>query len=114
MLWASIILFAIAALGGVVLAVLRISNRPLPLPLAVVHGLVAATALVIFIVTIVGSAMTPTTAAVALILFLIAAIGGAVLFSLHLSGKKLPLPLVLGHGLLAVVAFILLLIRAIG
>jgi hypothetical protein len=114
MLWASIILFAIAALGGLTLAALRIANRPLPLPLAIVHGLVAATALVIFIVTIVSSPVTPTVATAALILFLIAAIGGAVLFSLHLSEKSLPLPLVLGHGLLAVVAFILLLIRVVG
>lgn len=37
MLLASLVLFAIAAVGGATLAVMCITNRPLPLALALVH-----------------------------------------------------------------------------
>lgn len=114
MLGTAIVLFAIAAVGGAVLAGLRIANRPLPLWLAIVHGILAATGLVILIVAVVNNMAATTIATASLIVFLIAAVGGGVLFSLHLSGKSLPIPLVLGHGLAAVIAFILLLMHAIG
>jgi hypothetical protein len=109
---ASIVLFAIAALGGATLAVMRLMNRPLPVGLAVVHGLFAAAGLVVLIIAMVSAVATGTLLKAALILFIIAAIGGAIIFLFfHLRGKHLPIPLVLGHGLLAVVAFLLLLIN---
>ena len=118
MLWASIILFAVAAIGGSTLATLRIANRPLPLWLCLTHGLLTAAALVLFLAALLVNVATTATDVAALLLFLVAIIGGEVMFSLHSSGDpsgdSIPLPLVLGHGLLAAVAFILLLIRAIG
>ena len=105
----SIVLFAFAALGGVTLAAMRLGNRPLPFKLAVAHGVLAATGLVLLIATMVAAAATGTTLNATLIIFIVAAIGGAILFSFHLRSQPLPVPLVLGHGLLAVLAFVLLL-----
>ncbi len=113
MLPVSIVLFAIAALGGATLAVLRLANRPLPLALALVHGAFAAAGLIVLIVALVAGGHAATLAVIALIVFIAAALGGFVLFSLHLAGKTLPVSLVLGHGLIAVVAFVLLLIHAV-
>jgi hypothetical protein len=106
---ASIVLFAIAALGGITLAAMRLGNRPLPFALAIAHGALAATGLVLLIAAMVVAAATGTILNAALIVFIVAAIGGAILFSFHLRSQPLPVPLVLGHGLLAVVAFVLLL-----
>ena len=43
MLTWTIILFGVAALGGIALAVMHFRNRPLSMPLALIHGAVAAT-----------------------------------------------------------------------
>ena len=114
MLLASVVLFAIAAAGGATLAVLRLTNRPLPLALALVHGAVAAAGLVVLIAAIVGGTAVGTMPTAALAVFLIAAIGGFALFSFHLRNKSLPIPLMLVHGGVAVVAFLMLLSQAIG
>jgi hypothetical protein len=45
----------------------------------------------------------------------LAAIGGFAIFGMfHLKGKALPMPLVIGHGLIAVTAFVLLLVGIFG
>lgn len=106
---ASIVLFAVAALGSITLAAMRLGNRPLPFGLAVAHGIFAAAGFVLLIVAMVGATATGVALNAALILFIVAAIGGAILFSFHLRAHPLPSPLVLGHGLLAIVAFVLLL-----
>lgn len=115
MFLASIILFAIAALGGATLAILRLMNRPLPISLAVLHGLLAAIGLILLIVAMIYMAMTNSFVTSALILFIIASIGGAILFFFfHLRNKKLPIALLLGHGLLAIIGFVVLLIFIAG
>jgi hypothetical protein len=107
-----IVLFALAALGGGVLAVMRLRGRPtLPLGLAVVHGLLAAAGLIALIVAVVGRGLAAQTS---LVLFIVAALGGSVLFAFQLRGKPLPVGLVLVHGLLAIVAFVLLLVKVTG
>lgn len=113
MFFVPIVFFAIAALGGIALAAMCLKNRPLPLALAIAHGVLAATGLVFLIVAMVLAAATSTMLNTALILFIVAAIGGAILFSFHLRSRPLPVPLVLGHGLLAVVAFVLLLSQVV-
>jgi hypothetical protein len=113
MFTASLILFAIAAFGGITLAAMRLGNRPLPFYLAIAHGVLAATGLVLLIAAMVVAAAEGTILIAALILFIVAAIGGAILFSFHLRSRSLPVPLVLGHGLLAVVAFVLLLSQVV-
>lgn len=109
MLTWSILLFAIAAVGGLTLAILRFRDRPLPMGLALVHGLVAATALVILLVVALGASGNGMTRG-ALIAFVVAALGGFYLFSFHVRGRKLPIPMVVIHGLVAVAGFVTLLL----
>lgn len=112
-LW-SAILFALAALGGLTLAVLHFRGggreRP-PTALAVVHGLAAAAALVLLILGVLGApAGTSVLPGVALAIFVLAALGGAYLFlGKHLRGQALPSPVVIVHGLAAVAGFVVLL-----
>ena len=107
----AIILFALAACGGLLLAYLRISNKPLPTPLALVHGAAAAAGLVALLLAVLGGAAT-SEARIALGVFVAAALGGFALFSFHVRKQPLPIPLVVVHGLAAVVAFVLLLMAA--
>jgi hypothetical protein len=104
----ALILFAVAAAGGLLLAFLRFSNKPLPLPLALVHGAVAAGGLVSLALAVFGSKGAGQTQ-LALGLFLLAALGGFLLFSFHLRKKQLPIAVVVVHGVVAVVAFLILL-----
>lgn len=103
----AIVLFAIAALGGIVLASLRLRNRPLPMSLALIHGAVAAAGIVALIVVMahVGHVATP------LVLFIVAALGGFVLFSFHLRGKNVPIPVMVIHAVIAAIGLVLLLVR---
>src|SRR4051794_22658960 len=89
MLFSSVILFAVAALGGLVLGVLGLRQRDLPMWLSLIHGVVAAAGLITLIIGVVQGnvGLLPI---IALILFLIAAFGGFVLFSYHLRGKTHP------------------------
>jgi hypothetical protein len=107
----AIVLFAAAALGGIILAVLRLLGKPLPLPLALVHGAAAAAGLVALAVAVLGSGLH---AKVPLLLFVVAALGGFVLFSFHLRRKDIPVPVMLVHAIVAVVAFGLLLVGILG
>lgn len=106
----ALILFAVAALGGLVMAVMRFGGRELPpLGLAIVHGLFAAAGLVALIVALLGQGFS-TMATIALIGFVGAALGGFYLFSLHMKKRALPVHYVLVHGLFAVASFVILLL----
>lgn len=103
------ILFALAALGGVTMLVIRTRGQNPPTWLALGHGLIALAG-----VGILGylhqTASPPSPAGWALVVFLLAAAGGATLFlGFQLRGKLLPIPLILGHGLIAATGFALLL-----
>lgn len=72
----AVVLFAMAATGGLVLAGIRFSGRPYPpLALALVHGAAAGSALVALILAVAGGD-TPVAAKVSLAMFLGAAVGG--------------------------------------
>jgi hypothetical protein len=106
-----IILFAAAALGGLTLAILRFRDKPLPTPLALGHGAIAAAGLVTLALVAVPHG-APSLARVALGLFGVAALGGFALFSFQLRKQKLPIGIVVVHGLVAVTAFVILLVGA--
>lgn len=117
-LW-SAVLFALAALGGLALAALHFrsggTERP-PTALALVHGVVAATALVLLIVGALaagaGSSALPW---LSVAVFVVAALGGAYMFlGKHLRGEALPGKIVVLHGALAVAGFALLLAFLLG
>lgn len=111
MLTWSIILFAVAAVGGVTMAVLRLRERPIPMALALAHGVLAATALMMLLVVALGPGGTGL-GRTALVIFVVAALGGFYLFSHHVRGRNLPIPVVVIHGLVAVAAFVTLLVAA--
>jgi hypothetical protein len=103
--------FLMAALGGLTIAGMRLRGTPRPPTwLALGHGTIAAVGLG----SLAYAAMTttlPTLALVSLGLFVLAALGGATMFTLfHLREKPLPIPLMLGHGAAALLAFVLLLV----
>jgi hypothetical protein len=108
MLTISVILFGIAALGGLALA---LGNKR-PMILSIIHGLVAASALVLLIIAVLQGGVG-TMPKLALALFVIAALGGFTLFAFHLRGRQWPRGLVYIHGLLAVIAEILLIIAIV-
>jgi hypothetical protein len=104
------VLFALAALGGVYMAAVRLrgAERP-PTPIALVHGAAAAAGLIALIVAVTG-ANAPAAARTALVVFLVAALGGFFLFAQHVQKKALPIPVVVIHGLVAVAGFVILLV----
>jgi hypothetical protein len=108
---AATIVLGLAALGGATLAGIRLSGTPRPPTwMAVGHGAVAATGLVLLIYAATASSV-PELAQVALAVLVLAAVGGAVLFlGFHVKEKPLPVPLVLGHGVVAAAGYVLLLV----
>jgi hypothetical protein len=109
------ILFALAALGGLTMLALRLSGmeRP-PTWLAIGHGLIGLGG-----VAALGFAHTqsplPAPALWALGVFIFAALGGATIFvGFHLREQPLPIPLILGHGLVAATGLGLLLYAIFG
>lgn len=114
MLDASLILFAVAALGGATMAVLHFRGRAMPpVMLATLHGILAASGLVVLLLAVVrdGASGLPT---IALLLFLAAALGGFALLGFHVRGRAQPSALIVGHGLLAVAGFLVLLTAVLG
>lgn len=112
---AAAIVLGLAALGGLFMAGIRLSGTPRPPTwLALGHGAIAATGLALLAYAAVDPGI-PGLAQVALGLFVLAALGGGAIFVLfHLKEKPLPIPIVLGHGLLALTALVLLLIATFG
>ena len=109
MLITAAVLFAIAALGGLAMAYIHFKkDRNPPGALAALHGVVAATALVILLWAVVQTG-SGGPVAWALGLFVVAALGGFFLVSYHVRKQRLPSPAVVIHAVVAVAAFVLLL-----
>lgn len=115
MLRTATVVFAIAALGGVVMAVIRLgAKRNPPAWLAMLHGLLAGAGLTLLLYAALAVGI-PGTAQIALALLVLAAVGGAVMnLAFHWKQQPLPKGLLLGHATLAVVGFALLLLAAFG
>ena len=109
----ALVLFAIAALGGVTMAVMRFrgAERP-PTGLALLHGAFAAAGIIVLIVAML-STPNPAQARTALVLFIVAALGGFYLFAQHVQKRALPIPVILVHALIAVIGFLVLLVVVI-
>jgi hypothetical protein len=108
------VLFALAALGGLTMAVIRLRGTPRPPTwLAMLHGLLAASGLVLLIYAAVTTGV-PRLAQVAAGLFVLAALGGAYLnLGFHARNLPLPVPIMLVHAGVAVAGFVLLVIAQI-
>ncbi|MDA8017036.1 MAG: hypothetical protein MPN21_06255 [Thermoanaerobaculia bacterium] len=107
MLLIALVLFAAAAVGGLVLAIRVFQGESLPMPVTVLHGLLAATGLVLVVLAYV---QTTETAGLgwALGLLVIAALGGFFLVSFNLRGQATPRSATVIHALAAVAGVALL------
>lgn len=111
MLITSIILFALAAVSGVTILIPLLTGKPIVKPVAVVHGIFAATALIILIIFSINYG--DDSPILSITLFIAAAIGGFILFLRDLSNKPGPKALALIHAAAAVIAFLILLVFAL-
>lgn len=106
----SLILFAVAALGGLTMAVMHFRGISPPRPvLAVLHGLFAASGLVVLLLALIKTGFGGKPG-IALGLLVVAALGGFALLGFHAKNQRLPSGLVVGHALLAVAGFLTLLL----
>lgn len=105
------VLLLIAALGGVVMAVIRFSGRPYPATwLAMLHGFLAGAAVTLLLYAWATVGLPPL-AVFATLLFLAAALGGVFMnLSYHWNHLELPKWLVVVHAAIAVLGFLLLLV----
>lgn len=112
-LWTAVVLFAIAAAGGLVMAGVRtFSNSNPPAWLAMLHGLLAAAGLTLLLFAAFTVGIS-TYALWALILLILAALGGLFLnLGYQEKRKLLPKPVMYVHVLIAVIGFILLIVAA--
>jgi hypothetical protein len=110
MIFAAVVVLGLAALGGLTLAVIRLGGAALPpTPIALIHGVVAATGLALLISVVIGQEVDPLVK-VSLGVLVVAALGGATIFlGFHMRNRALPIPLVIGHGLIAITGYVLLL-----
>jgi hypothetical protein len=108
-------LLGITALGGLVMAGVRLKGTARPPDwLAMLHGLLAGAALTLLIYAA-WSVGIPMLAKYALAVLVVAALGGVYInLNYHAKMQALPIMLVIGHALIAVVGFVLLLMSVIG
>ena len=107
------VLLAIAALGGLTLAVISFKKQP-PAALAMLHGFLAGAAVTLLLYAYFTVGL-PMLASWALLLFLLAALGGAYLnLGFHMKNLALPKGIIAAHAVLAVAGFCMLLIAAWG
>ena len=115
LLQTSCILFLLAALGGLAMAGIRFGgNRNPPAWLAMAHGGLAVAGVTLLAYAVLVFTVTAV-AAWSLLLFLVAAGGGTILFlAYEWERRLLPSWLVVVHALVAVIAFVLLVVAAFG
>lgn len=109
MLTYAVIAFAVAAVGGLVLAAHVLRNKFAPWALSLLHAALGATGLVLLIVLLVkGGGAQAHGVLIGFALLLVAALGGFLLASFHLR-KKLPPKAIVGvHAAVAVAGFLTL------
>ena len=114
MLQTATALFLLTAVGGLAMAAIRfMRERNPPTWLAMAHGLLAGSGLTLLVYAALVAGV-PVLAQVAAVLFVLAACGGAFLnLAYHQRNRPLPKGIVAVHAVLAVVAFVLLLIAAL-
>jgi hypothetical protein len=104
MLTIALIVFAVAAVGGLVLALHVLRGKFAPWPLSLLHAALGATGLVLLLLAVLQG-LAGSLAAWALGLFVVAALGGFYLASLHRRQVLPPKGVVVLHALLAVSGF---------
>ena len=110
MLKLAVLIFAIGALGGLVMANSVLRGRLAPWALSLLHMVLGATGLVLTgIVVLGGSTDVASIVPIALVILIVAALAGFYLASIHARKVVAPRGAVLTHAGIAVVGFLLLL-----
>ncbi|HLT92702.1 MAG TPA: hypothetical protein VKZ85_17335 [Woeseiaceae bacterium] len=112
MLTAAVIVFAVAAVGGVVLALHVLKGKLAPWALSVLHAGLGAAGIVLLLLLLADGGASLL--AWALALFVVAALGGFWLASRHAKKELPPKGVVVLHAVLAVGGFALLLAAFLG
>jgi len=112
MLSYAVVIFAITAVAGLMLAAKVVTGKLASWPVSILHALLGATGLVILGVAVLqGTNSTQITAALGLLV--VAAVGGFFLASYHLRKKIAPKAVVIIHAAVAVVGFLTLVSAAL-
>jgi FtsH-binding integral membrane protein len=111
MLTIAVIVFAIGAIGGLVLANSVLRGQLASWALSLLHAALGAAGLVLTAIVVLGpqGSEAPKIAATALIILVVAALGGFFLASYHARKASPPKGVVVAHAGIAVVGFLLLL-----
>jgi len=110
MLNIAVLVFAIGAVGGLVLANSVLRGRMASWALSLLHAALGATGLVLTaIVVLGGSYEVAKIVPIALLILVVAALAGFFLASFHARKISPPTPAVLAHAGVAVIGFLLLL-----
>lgn len=104
----AVIILAITAVGGLLMATKVLSGKQAPWFLSIIHALLGATALILLSIAAVDSDW-PGRLSASLALLVIAALGGFYLASHHLRGSMPAKGIVLIHAGVAVTGFLSLL-----
>lgn len=109
----AVVLLALTALGGVLMAVIRLAGKPHPPTwLAMAHGFIAGAAVTLLVYDYFTVGLPPL-AQLGLLAFLLAAAGGIVMnLGYHWKRLALPVGMMVGHALVALAGFVLLAIAA--
>lgn len=104
----ALLAFAIAAVGGLILAAHVLRGKFAPWALSLLHALLGATGLVLLVAQLLLGAPAQRLLA-GFVLLLVAALGGFLLASFHLRRRLPPKAVVLVHAGVAVAGFLTLL-----
>lgn len=112
MLVYALIAFAIAALGGLILAAHVLRGKFAPWALSLLHAALGATGLVLLAALLIRGA-SPTPVMIGFAVLLVAALGGFFLASFHQRRKLPPKAVVVIHAGAAVAGFLVLLFQVV-
>jgi len=109
MLKIAVLIFAIGAVGGLILASSVLRGKLAPWALSIVHMLLGATGLVLTALVVLGGGDAGKgLVTYALIILVIAALGGFYLASIHAKQQVAPRAVVFVHAGVAVIGFLCL------
>lgn len=109
MLMTAIVFFILAALLGLYLLTFVLENKNTPKGIAFTHGPLAVIGLVILIIYAFSHHPAPI---VSIVLFILAAMGGLILIYRDITGQSVPKWMAMGHGFIALLGLIFLIIYA--
>ena len=109
MLKIAILIFAVGAVGGLILASSVLRGRMASWGLSLLHMALGATGLVLTALVVLGGGSdVPNMAPIALLILVVAALGGFYLASYHVRKTTPPSTVVVIHAGVAVIGFLLL------